>query len=88
MTIIVCTDNFADEKGNVVDGDRAFDPECKFTPLVLKDTILEIMEFLKLEKQEVKDMYLNFADKLQKSTRAPIAPIDTWEEMENELWGK
>lgn len=79
-----------DENGNVVDMDEEifmpFDPECKFTPLTLKDTILEIIETLKLEKQEVKDIYLNFANKLHKSTRAPIAPIDTWEEMENELW--
>lgn len=75
-----------DEKDKVVKGYESFDPELKFTPLVLKDRVLEIIELLKLEKQEVKDIYLNFANKLQKSTRAPIAPIDTWEEMENELW--
>ena len=78
-----------DEQGNVIydtEYFKPFDPEQKFLAPGIIDRIKKIIKKLNLEKQEVREIYLSFADVQQRSTRAPLAPTDTFSELETEIW--
>jgi len=78
-----------DEDGNAINDTeffKPFDPELKFLAPGVIDRIQKIIKKLDIAKEEVKEIFLDFASKEQKSTRAPIAPVDCFEELEAEIW--
>lgn len=78
-----------DENGNVIHDPeyfKPFDPEQKFLAPGVIDRIKKIIKKLNLGRQEVKEIYLSFADVQQRSTRAPLVPADTFTELETEIW--
>lgn len=78
-----------DENGNVIDDTeffKPFDPEMKFLAPGVIDRIQRVIKKLEITKEEVKEIFMDFGSKEQKSTRAPIAPADCFEELETEIW--
>jgi hypothetical protein len=78
-----------DENGNVINDTeyfKPFDPELKFLAPGVIDRIQKIIKNLEIEKEEVQEIYFDFADKVQRSTRAPVSPADSFRELEVEIW--
>lgn len=78
-----------DENGNIYDDpeyNKPFDIELKFLAPGILDIIKKIIKKLSLDKKEVKEIYLKISNLEQKSTRAPINPVNTLEELDKEIW--
>ncbi len=79
-----------DENGNVfteIEDIKPFDPELKILAPGVIARIQSIIEELELSKENVREIYLDFASTMQRSTKAPISPIDCLKELEVEIWG-
>lgn len=82
------TNMMTDESGNVISDpkfNKPFDQELAFLAPGVIDRIQKITKKLELEKEEVKKIYSDFSDRLQKSTRAPVTPEDCWSKLESEI---
>jgi len=82
------TNMMTDENGNVVSDpefNKPFDSELAFLAPGVIDRIKKIIEKLELSKEEVKEIYFDFSDKMQKSTSAPITPSDCFVKLETEI---
>ena len=78
-----------DENGNVINDTEYFKPfdfETKFLAPGVIDRIKKIVKNLELSREKVQEIYLDFANKEQRSTRAPISPSDCFTELEVEIW--
>lgn len=65
---------------------KPFDPELKFLAPGVVSRMRKIIEREKIDKVQAKELYLNFATIEQRGTRAPIAPMECFGELERELW--
>ena len=83
------TNMLTDENGDVISDTeyfKPFDSELKFLAPGVIDRIQKIIKKLELNKEEVKEIYTNFAKIEQRSTRAPIVPSECFDELEMEIW--
>ncbi len=77
-----------DENGGVICDTKyfkPFDPELKSLAPGVIDRIQKIVKKLELEKQEIEGIYIDFANKVQESTKAPLVPADSFKELEVEI---
>jgi hypothetical protein len=79
-----------DENGNVVYSEylKPFNSEFKFLAPGIIEIIKKVVQKLGIEREEIREMYLNSAEVQKKSTQAPLNPIDTLSELEGELFKK
>jgi len=78
-----------DESGNVINDPeffKPFDPEIKFLAPGVIDRIQRILKKLEITREEVRTIFVDFGNKEQKSTRAPIVPENCFEELAAEIW--
>jgi predicted RNA-binding Zn-ribbon protein involved in translation (DUF1610 family) len=78
-----------DEYGNIIEDPeffKPFDPELKFFAPGVIDRIQQILKKLEIRRAEVRTIFVDFGNKEQKATRAPIAPENCFEELAAEIW--
>lgn len=83
------TNMMTNESGSIISDpefNKPFDSGLAFLAPGVIDRIKKIIEKLELSKEEVKEIYFDFSNKIKKHTRAPITPVDCFSNLEAEIW--
>lgn len=77
-----------DEKGNVVGGEyeKPFEPDIGYIPPGILNSTQQIIKKLEPKKEEIKDLYFDFAYKIKETTGAPLIPEDCFDKIEKLLY--
>jgi len=76
------------EEGDVIESEynMPFEPEIANLPPRLIKSTKKLIEELGLERGEIKDIYLDFAYRMKKSTGAPLKPQDCFGKIEEVIY--
>lgn len=76
------------EGGDVIESEynMPFEPEVANLPPRLIESTKKLIEELGLEREEIKDIHLDFAYRMKESTGAPLKPEDCFKEIEKIIY--